>query len=104
MKVYKVFMTQPAAGDLRGIAAYIADELREPSTAKKLVGKIKEVIMSLAEMPARHSLVADEQLAIQEIRKIIIENYIIFYTISEKDATVTVVRILYGRRDWANLL
>lgn len=104
MKGYKVFMTQPAADDLKGIAAYIANELREPFIAKKLVGRIKEAVMSLTEMPARHSLVADEKLAIQEIRKIMVDRYIVFYAVSEKDATVTVVRILYGRRDWVNLL
>jgi len=104
MKGYKVLMTQPAVDDLKGIAAYIANELREPSIAKKLVGRIKEAVMSLSEMPERHSLVADEKLAIQEIRKIMVDNYIIFYAVSEKDATVTVVRILYGRRDWVNLL
>lgn len=104
MKSYNVLMTQPAADDLKGIAAYISNEFREPSIAEKLVGKIKEVVMSLSEMPTRHSLVADEKLAIQEIRKIVVDNYIVFYTVSEKDATVTVVRILYGRRDWVNLL
>ena len=104
MKSYKVLMTQPAADDLHGIAAYIANERREPSIATKLVGKIKEAVMSLSEMPTRHSLVADEKLAIQEIRKIMADNYIVFYAVSEKDATVTVIRILYGRRDWVNLL
>lgn len=104
MKGFKVLMTQPAANDLKGITAYIANELREPSIAQKLVGKIKEAVMSLSEMPARYSLVADKRLAMQEIRKITVDNYIVFYVISEKDATVTVVRILYGRRDWVNLL
>lgn len=97
-------MTQPAADDLKGIAAYIANELREPSIATKLVDKIKEAVMSLSEMPARHSLVADENLANQKIQKIMVDNYMVFYTFSEKDTTVTVIRILYGRRDWVNLL
>lgn len=105
MKSYKVLMTRPAADDLQGIAAYIANELREPSIAAKIVGKIKEAVMSLSEMPARHSLVADGKLAMQEIRKIMAsDNYIVFYAVSEKDATVTIIRILYGRRDWVNLL
>jgi len=77
---------------------------QEPSIAKKLIGRIKEAVMSLSEMPARHSLVADEKLAIQEIRKIMVDNYIVFYAVSEKNSTVTVVRILYGRRDWVILL
>jgi toxin ParE1/3/4 len=104
MKQYKVLMTEPAAEDLQSIARYIADELLEPAIAKKLVGKIKASVMSLAKLPTRHALVADERIAAQEIRKLIVENYIAFYVISEKDATVTVIRILYGRRDWEHIL
>lgn len=97
-------MTQPAADDLTEIAAYIANELKEPAIAKKLVVKIKEAVMSLSELPERHSLVVDENLAVQNIRKIMVDNYIIFYCVSDKDAMVTVIRILYGRRNWVNLL
>jgi len=104
MKGYKILMTQPAADDLKDITAYIANELREPAIAKKFVEKIKEVIMSISEMPARHSLVADEKLANQGIRKILVDNYLVFYIVSKKFETVTVVRILYARRDWNNLL
>ncbi|MGE5543540.1 MAG: type II toxin-antitoxin system RelE/ParE family toxin [Bacillota bacterium] len=104
MKRYKVFMTQPAANDLQGISTYIANELREPAIAKKLVGKIKEAVMSLVDLSTRHALVVDERLAAQGIRKFMVDNYIVFYVLSEKDATVTVVRILYGRRDWISLL
>jgi len=104
MKGYKVLLTQPAADDLKEIAAYIANELRQPAIAKKLVEKIKEVVMSLSGMPERHSLVVDEKLANQGIRKIMIDKYIVFYIVSKKYETATVVRILYARRDWSNLL
>ncbi|MGQ9778732.1 MAG: type II toxin-antitoxin system RelE/ParE family toxin [Bacillota bacterium] len=104
MKSYKVLITRPAIEDLRSIADYIATELKEPSTAKKLIGKIKEAIMSLGEMPARHPLVADEDLAAQGIRWLMVDNYMVFYVVSEKNRTVVVIRILYGRRDWINLL
>lgn len=104
MKCYKILMTEPAADDLLKIAEYVARELREPTTAQKLVSKIKEAVMSLAEMPTRYTKVADERLAAQGIRKLPLENYIIFYVVSERDGTVTIVRILYSRRDWEHLL
>lgn len=104
MKKYKVLMTQPAANDLKGISDYIVRELREPTIAQKLVSKIKAAVMSLEQMPTRHALVSDEKLPFQGIRKLMVDNYIIFYVISEKEAKVTVVRILYGKRNWAKLL
>lgn len=104
MKKHSIFMTHTATEDLKSIAAYIANELHEPSIAKKLVGNIKEAVMSLEHMPTRYSLVRDANLAIQGIRKIMVDNYIVFYIIHEKDNVVTIVRILYSRRDWVNLL
>lgn len=104
MKQYKVLMTEPASIDLQSIIGYIADELLEPVIAKKLVSKIKEAVVSLVKLPARHALVTDERLAAQGIRKLIVENYIVLYVISEKNNTVTVIRILHGRRDWEHLL
>ena len=104
MKKYNVLMTHTATEDLKSIASYIANELREPSIAKKLVRHLKETVMSLEQMPTRYSLLRDTNLAVQGIRKIMADNYIVFYIVSEKDNVVTIVRILYSRRDWANLL
>lgn len=104
MKKYKVLMTQPTANDLKGIADYIAGELKEPAIARKLVSTIKAGVMSLEQMPTRYALVTDEKLAFRGIRKLMVDNYIIFYVISEKDATVTIIRILYGKRNWTSLL
>ncbi len=104
MKSYQVLMTEPATGDLLATAQYIAKELKEPAAAKKLVSKIREAVMSLSEMPSRHALITDERLALLGIRKLPVENYIVFYVISETNMVVTVVRILYGRRDWEQIL
>lgn len=104
MKSYKVLMTEPAANDLQGIAHYIANELREPGVANKLIGRIREAVMSLAQLPTRYALVSDEQLALQGIRKALVDSYIIFYVVSEKVETVIVIRILYSSRNWIDLL
>lgn len=104
MESYKIFMTESATQDLMGLSSYIANDLNEPSVAKKLIEKIKASVMSLAELPLRHNLVSDENLATQGIRKTMVDNYLIFYIVSEKDKTISVVRILYCRRDWIHLL
>lgn len=104
MESYKVFMTESATQDLNGLSSYIAHDLKEPLVAKKLVEKIKASVMSLTKLPLRHNLILDENLAAQGLRKIMVDNYLIFYIVSEKDKTVSVVRILYGRRDWIHLI
>ena len=104
MKKYSVFMTHTATEDLKGIASYVANELKEPSIAKKLVQTIKEAVMSLDQMPTRYSLLRDASLAFQGIRRLMVDNYMVFYIVAEEEAKVTIVRILYVRRDWVNLL
>lgn len=94
MKKYSIFMTHTATEDLKSITSYIANELREPSIAKKLVRNIKEAVMSLEQMPTRYSLLHDVNLAVHGIRKIVADNYIVFYIVSEKDNGVTIVRYL----------
>ena len=104
MSKYNIEITEPAENDLFEIGYYIAKELLEPIIARKIVDKIASAIIKLEEMPFRNALVADKRLALQGIRKIIIDNYIAFYIVSEELKTVTIIRILYGKREWNNLL
>lgn len=102
MEKYEVIITEPAEKDLNDIADYIAFTLQNISAALKLVSDIKEAILSLANAPMRFEVTRDERLAMLGIRKIIISNYLIFYTVS--NANVSIIRILYCKRDWLNII
>ncbi len=104
MSRYYIEITAPAEKDLYEIGYYIAKELLEPGIAIKVIEKISDGILKLEEMPMRNVLVADERLSNQGIRKIIVENYIVFYILYEEHKRVTIVRILHSRRDWVKLL
>lgn len=104
MSNYNIFITEPAQNDLYKIGTYILKELLEPETAKRTVSKIADSIKSLEKMPNRNTLVRDERLANKRIRKTIMDNYIIFYIVDDNRKTVTIIRILYARRDWINFL
>lgn len=104
MSTYYIQITEPAERDLYNIGTYISKELLEPETAKKVVSRIAREIGTLEDMPLRNALVNDERLANRGIRKIIIDNYIVFYIVSEENKTLTIIRILYSQRDWINLL
>ena len=104
MSKYNIEITEPAESDLYQIGSYIAKELQEPDLAQKLVSKIGDAILSLDEMLCRNGLVKDERLSHQGIRKLLIDNYVIFYIVREENKMVTILRILYGRRDWMNIL
>ena len=104
MAVYDVRHTESSERDLFGILRYIAFELREPETALRMVDTIDDAIGSLSSMPHRYTLVDDERLAAMGYRKMVIKNYIAFFTIDDETNVVNVERILYARRDWLHIL
>ena len=104
MITYNIQITEPAEKDLYEIGAYISNELLEPETAKKLVSKIAKGILTLEDMPLKNAIVIDDRLADKGIRKILVDNYIVFYIITEESKIVTIIRILYNKRDWLKLL
>ncbi|WP_339061426.1 type II toxin-antitoxin system RelE/ParE family toxin [Tepidibacillus marianensis] len=104
MNKYKIEITETAEKDLFEISSYIANELLEPNTAKKVLKKIAESIFQLEEIPLRNPLVKDERLALQGIRKMLIDHFIVFYVVNEERKIVTIIRILYSKRNWHDLL
>ncbi len=104
MKIYTVVISEIAETDLREIVQYIAFERLEPFNASQLLSRIQEAILELEKMPYRFALVRDERLAFRGIRMLSVDNHIVFYIVSEMNDSVTIVRILYGRREWRQLL
>jgi len=104
MITYKVEVSKPAENDLRDIVLYISGQLNAPMTALKMMDAIEDALNGLANMPQRCPLISDERLAAMGYRKLMVKNYIAFFTVNEKNRIVDVERILYARRDWLRLL
>lgn len=104
MAKYRVDVSEPAENDLRDIVRYISAQLSASMTALQMMDTVEEAIMGLAVMPQKCPPVTDERLAIMGYRKLLIKNYIVFFTIDEKSKVVNVERILYARRDWRHIL
>lgn len=104
MERYKVDVTDRAKADIRAAVRYIAVKLRQPDTAEKLLDCFVEEITSLENMPERCGLVHEEYLASLGIRMTMVKNYLMFYQVDRTARTVTVTRMLYGRRDWVSIL
>jgi len=101
---FKVIIETTAESDLLGILRYITETLKEPATAKRIYFSIKEKINNLKIIPQRHPLVRDEVLATRGLRWMPAENYSVFYIVNEYEYKVNVLRILYNRREWQNIL
>jgi len=102
--IYNTHITAPAEQDLSDCARYIANELQNRAAAERLLDSVENEICSLEMMPYRNALVNDEDLAALGFRSFSVGNHLGFYIVREETATVVIQRILYSRRDWANIL
>lgn len=102
--MYKIKITKPAENDIKSAVLYISSDLQNTIAAENILSEFEKEIKTLAQMSARQPLVKDKILAQQGFRFIKVKNYLIFYTIREKQNAVIIQRVLYGKRDWENLL
>ena len=100
---WSVLITRTAERDLDRAADHIEFVLKNPAAADSLLDEAARTA-ALARMPERWPRVEDKLLSAAGIRRVRVKNYLLFYTVSHAEKTVTVLRFLYGRSDWINLL
>lgn len=100
----KVMFSQPAEFDLISIENYIQYTLLNPDSARKVVDKIIETAEKLSLFPEEHPLVSDIFLAELGFRITQYGNYNIFYIYEHQKDIVHIIRILYNRADWNDIL
>ena len=101
---YSVVYSPKAKEDLKEIYSYIAFTLMVPSTAEGQVDRIRKTIRSLDSMPLRNPAVDWEPWKSMGMYKIVVNNFVVFYTVDESVSTVTIIRIVYGGRGIVNLV
>lgn len=104
MDGYSVVYSPAAKDDLFGIYSYIAQQLLVSQTATNQVNRIRNAIRSLETYPGRHSIVDWEPWLSLGMRKLPVDNYIVFFYADEAAKEVRIVRIVYGGRDLQNIL
>ncbi len=99
MSLYAVYYSDTAYEDLRSIHHYIMDELQAPMAAQNQIRRIRDAAQKLESFPQKHELIPWASGALRGLRKLPIDNYVIFYLIEEANASVQIIRIIYGGRN-----
>ena len=102
--MYKVEYLPVALQDVLEIARYIAFELNNPAAAERLSEAIFEAGNRLTEFPYTYPVYTPIRPLEYEYRKALVQNYIIFYRVDEKNKLVTVSRLIYAKRNYEYLL
>ena len=70
------------------------------NAAKELMKKIKTTVMNLATSPRLYMKIEKGNRRKSEFRRIVIDNYIILYTIDEDKKIVYISHMYYGGRNY----
>ena len=104
MSEWKVLLTPEFKQEIRDIHSYIANTLLAPETAIKQVGRIMDAVESLNSLPLRYSLYGKEPWRSRGLRKLPIDNYIVFYLPNQDTKDVVIFHVFYGGRNIEELL
>ncbi|MCL2721418.1 MAG: type II toxin-antitoxin system RelE/ParE family toxin [Treponema sp.] len=117
--MYSLIFSKLYYSDIAESTDYIADVLQNPVAALRLFDEANQKIIEIKNNPRYRPLVNDEYLANLGYRFAIVKNYLLFYIIGEPTAErvtmsegsrsvadnhIKIIRFLYGRMDWMNIL
>jgi len=97
MGQYKVEITKEALQDMEDIFNYINIELLSPENAIGQYNRIADEILKLDSFPERFRIMDSEPEKKMELRRMLIDNYSVFYTIHNNRVIVT--NVLYTASD-----
>ena len=97
MEQYKVEITKEALQDMEDIYNYIALELLSPENAMEQYNRIADEILTLDMSPQRYRIMDSEPEKQMELRRMLVDNYSVFYTI--RGDKVIVTDVLYTASD-----
>ena len=101
---YQVKLTDHAIGQIKETVGYISRVLLEPEVARRWSDRLKKEMASLDTMPRRYPLVSEEPWRAEGVRKMPVENFLVYYWVNEETRTVWITAVLYGRQDQISAL
>ena len=102
MVQYEVKITEQALKDMESIYEHIACVLLSPGNAIEQYNRIADAILKLDTLPERFKVLDSEPEHSRGIRRMLVDNYSIFYVINKSD--VMVINVLYSASDLSQRL
>ena len=98
--MYKIRYLENANKDIEDIFSYIGEKLNNYSAAMKLLKEFEKADRDILTFP--HGILKYNKKYKYYVHKV--KNYNIFYTIHESEKIIFVVRVLYKKRNYQNIL
>lgn len=101
---YNYVLTENAEADIDEAFDYIANELVNPDAASAFADELEEKLEEICKTPKAGRPVHNPYLKRDDIRRVLVKNYITYYLIDEKKENIVVLRVVYSRRNQDKVL
>lgn len=102
--MYKLEILPIAKKDIDHIIYYISHNLKNITAAKKMGDLFINSLDKILDFPYGYSKYELPRILKSEYRCFKVKNYLIFYTINEDKKIVTIMRVLYKKMNFSNIL
>lgn len=99
-EIYEIEFTEDCREEIREIYKYISENLEAQVAARKLMKKMRDSVMNLKENPEIYMKIERKDKNKRAFRRIIVNNYVILYTIDEDRKTVYISHMYYGKKNY----
>ncbi|MCL2633851.1 MAG: type II toxin-antitoxin system RelE/ParE family toxin [Oscillospiraceae bacterium] len=100
--MYKLKIMEEAKSSLKSIENYIISEYDNPAAAKRIMVLFRKGFKRVREQPFSCPVFQSEISKEHEYRKLIVHNYVVFYTIDEERRIVIIARVFHCKQDYEN--
>lgn len=99
-ELYEVEFTEDCIKEIDDIYEYISGKLMASLSAKRLMRKIEREVMLLEKNPKIYVEVDLMDKLKRKYRRMILNNYVVLYTVDEESRKVYVAHMYYGKRNY----
>lgn len=97
---YKIKLTEEFLEEYEKVSDYISVNLKAPEASKKLRTKIITNVLLLKNSPKMYSEIEKVDRVKRQYRKMLINNYVILYTLDDYNKIVYIAHIYYEGRNY----
>ena len=99
---YEIVISDTCLEEIENICDYIKNVLKAESASTRLREKIRKTICELKNSPKIYAKIDKTDRVGRDYRRIVIDNYVLIYTIIEEDKTILISHMYYGGRNYLN--
>lgn len=97
---YTILPTASFKKELNEIVYYLKNKLKEPKIAKRFYKNVIKNMNSLSFMPERYKRIEEVYNRKKNLRRMLVNNYVIIYEVKKDTSQVFILHIFHGSQNY----